>query len=237
MMLLIKARDWKDGGTPDMFGGASKHVEKHTRKDGVVQGYHVASIKPTAAAQPAVNAEPGVDDPDEDEDHPAPIPRRSIAHLSPQDRAKWLKLHRAQHSIHYHEMGKVRADMDRVRSMRNKAETAMRESEAGLKSQRAAPFQEPARESRFAAAVGANRADFDKHARKLSELASHHENYSRVRDALGKEKDAMVAGSGDLRMNLMSGQRSTLAEDLQAQKDYGKQYRDFYKKRGKAKKP
>lgn len=46
MLLFLKARDKRDAGTADMFG---THVETRTRKDGVVQTYHVAQEKPKAA--------------------------------------------------------------------------------------------------------------------------------------------------------------------------------------------
>ena len=46
-ILFLKARDWNDTGTHDMFGG---HVETRTRKDGVVQKYHVADVKKTEPA-------------------------------------------------------------------------------------------------------------------------------------------------------------------------------------------
>lgn len=39
-ILFLKARDRSDTGTGDMFG---THLETRTRKDGVVQAYHVAS--------------------------------------------------------------------------------------------------------------------------------------------------------------------------------------------------
>lgn len=344
-ILLLKAKSRGDSQTPDMFG---EHVEQHTRKDGVVQKYHVGSDKqkPAAAEPPSrrmlrelhegthenpfddrervtqragyelshagddrvhvhairsfekgkghgsealrhltgladkhgvtlegaavpfgqgglkkkalsdwyrrngftikheeMERKPGAistaktpapASAEADDEHPAPIPRRSIAGLSDADRAKWIALHRAQHETHYHEQSKVREEMDRVRSKRNKSETAMREAEAGLASQRKAPIAEPAREREFEAVVGKHRGEFDKHAMKLDELAGHHETLSKLRDRLGNEKDAILPGSGDLRMNLMSGQRSTLREEQDAQKDYGNQYREHFKRRATA---
>ncbi len=42
-ILFLKARDRRDIGTADMFG---THIETHTRKDGVVQTYHVSAPQP-----------------------------------------------------------------------------------------------------------------------------------------------------------------------------------------------
>jgi SNF2 family DNA or RNA helicase/predicted RNA methylase len=190
-----------------------------------------------AAAEPAQVVEnTGDEEPrSTDDDHPAPTPRQSLRDLSDADRKRWLELHRTQHETHYHEMGKVRAEMERVHSKKNKAETAMREAEAGLESQRKAPVPDVVREGQFEGSIGAHRAEFKKHAAKLDELAGHLETLTGLRDRLGKQKDEILAGSGDLRMNLMSGQRSTLQEELDAQKHYAREYRDYFK--GKDKKP
>jgi SNF2 family DNA or RNA helicase/predicted RNA methylase len=190
-----------------------------------------------AAAEPAQVVENTGDEErrSTDDEHPAPTPRQSLRGLSDADRRRWLELHRTQHETHYHEMGKVRAEMERTHSKKNKAETAMREAEAGLESQRKAPVPDVVREGQFEGAVGAHRAEFKKHAAKLDELAGHLETLTGLRDRLGKQKDEILAGSGDLRMNLMSGQRTTLQEELDAQKHFGRAYRDYFK--GKDKKP
>ncbi len=46
-IIFLKARDRGDTGTPDMFAPLpGTHVETHTRKDGVVQKYHVSAPAP-----------------------------------------------------------------------------------------------------------------------------------------------------------------------------------------------
>lgn len=166
------------------------------------------------------------------DDHPAPIPRRSISGLSDGDRAKWMDLHRQQHELHYYEGGQIREQMERVRSKRNKAETAMREAEAMLASERKAPVQDASREREFEAHAGKTRDEFQKHASELDRLSLSHESVHRRMEALGKQKDAVMPGSGDLRMNLASGVRSTLREELDNQKHYFRAYRDHYKSKG-----
>lgn len=56
-VLFRKARDPADRHTLDMFG-AGTHIEARTRKDGVVQGYHVGAAAPASAVQPAAAAPP-----------------------------------------------------------------------------------------------------------------------------------------------------------------------------------
>lgn len=55
IILFLKARDRHDTATGDLFG---THVESRTRKDGVVQTYHVSSPQP-AIAVPALESAPG----------------------------------------------------------------------------------------------------------------------------------------------------------------------------------
>lgn len=180
-----------------------------------------------AGAAPAAGA---------DDDHPAPIPRRSISGLSEGDRAKWIDLHRQQHELHYYEGGQIREQMERVRSKRNKAETAMREAEAMVASERKAPVQDTVREREFQKHADTTRGEFEKHAGELDRLSRSHESVHRRMEALGKQKDAILPGSGDLRMNLASGVRSTLREELDNQKHHLRAYREHYKaKSGKGK--
>ena len=54
-VLFIKAKSKADDRTPDMFG-AGTHLETRTRKDGVVQGYHVGRAAPASTARPAAAA-------------------------------------------------------------------------------------------------------------------------------------------------------------------------------------
>lgn len=53
--LFLKARDRRDVDTPDLFG---THLEQHVRKDGVVQGYHVAHPSTTVHDSKTQSAAP-----------------------------------------------------------------------------------------------------------------------------------------------------------------------------------
>lgn len=178
---------------------------------------------------PRVTAVTRGDVPAADDDHPAPKMRASTSSLSEADRARWLSLHQQQHEIHYHDRQKLGDQMDRVRSKRNKAETAMREAEAGLKGIRSAPVPDPGREREFSEAVDKARAEFDQYAKQLDTMASQHEILVEREEALGKQKNAILPGSGDLRMDLMSGSRISLVDEANRVKDYKLRYRDYFK--------
>lgn len=196
----------------DAFGTSSVVSDNHV--PGVLND--VLGVQSAPAPKPA-------------DDHPAPKMRASTSSLSEADRARWLSLHQQQHEIHYHDRQKLGDQMDRVRSKRNKAETAMREAEAGLKGIRSAPVRDPERELEFSEAVDKARAEFDQHAKQLDTMASQHEILVEREEVLGKQKNAILPGSGDLRMDLMSGSRISLVDEADRIKDYKARYRDYFK--------
>lgn len=160
------------------------------------------------------------------DDHPAPVPKMALSGLSDDDRAKWIDLHRQQHETMYRDLFKVRKDLEAARSKRNKAETAYNEWSATHK-QHAESGLPGSKERAESAAAEANKhgEEYRKHRNKIEQLSARHaELHGRV-VGLGKEKDKLVPGSGDLQLDLASYSRRTDAEEAEHAKRQNAKYK------------
>jgi hypothetical protein len=177
----------------DAFGTAGVESDEH--RPGVLNGKLGIGSETPSVAKDA-----------DDEDHPAPIPRHSISHLSDSDRAKWVDLHRRQHELSHYERHQVAGELERARKPLHAAESEMKENEFGASQFRKDAL--PGWEDRAAAhdrAAGVAREKFMTHQAKVSRLADTHASLTTKINDLGKQKDAIIPGSGDLFRNLASG--------------------------------
>lgn len=163
------------------------------------------------------------------DDHPAPMPRSLLRGIPEDQRDEWKDLHRQQHELHHYELGQVREKLERLRGKRNKAQTALRESEAAVASLRGAPIRDPAREADAEKMVDKHRAEFDKLAREQDSLTGQHQNLYEKIAKLGRAKEKISAGSGDLDVDFASLSKRTPQEQADHEKSMLKMYRENYK--------
>ncbi len=163
------------------------------------------------------------------EDHPAPMPRSLLAMIPEDKRDEWKDLHRQQHELHHYELGQVREKLDRLRSKRNKAQAAMNEAEAGVRSLRGAPVPDPVREDAAQKSADKHRADFDKLAREQDGLVGQHQSLYEKITKLGRAKERISAGSGDLDIDWAAMRKRTAEEQQAHEKSMLKMYREHYK--------
>lgn len=164
-----------------------------------------------------------------DDDHPAPMPR-SLMRGVPEDKLdEWKDLHRQQHELHHYELGQVREKLERHRGKRNKAQTALRESEAAVASLRGAPVRDPAREAEAQKMVDKHHAEFTKLTREQDALVGHHQTIYEKIAKLGRAKDKILDGSGDMERDFASMAKRTASEQQDHEKSMLKMYREHYK--------
>lgn len=199
----------------DAFGTAGIEADEH--KPGVLNERLGIGAKPTTHT------------PVTTDDHPAPIPR-SLLSMIPEDRLdEWKDLHRQQHELHHYELGQVREKLDRLRSKRNKAESAMNEAEAGVRAIRSAPVPDPEREADAQKFADKARADFTKLTREQDGLVGQHQSlYERIAK-LGRAKERIAAGSGELDVDFAAMRKRTASEQQEHEKSMLKMYREHYK--------
>lgn len=163
------------------------------------------------------------------DDHPAPIPRSLLSGIPEDRRDEWKDLHRQQHELHHYELGQVREKMDRLRSKRNKAESALREAEAGAKVARSAPFPDPAREASADKYVDKTHAEFTKLTREQDSLIGQHQSLYEKVAKLGRAKEKIAGGSGEMDVDFAAMRRRTPDEQAEHEKGMLKMYREHYK--------
>ena len=163
------------------------------------------------------------------DDHPAPMPRSLLSAIPDGRREEWKDLHRQQHELHHYELGQVREKLERTRSRRNKALSDLRIAEAGLASLRSAPIADPTREGEARKHVDKAHADYDKAAQELDRLSGLHQTLYEKVARLGRAKDKIYPGSGDMDLDFASMKRRAPGEQAQHEKDMLKRYRLHYK--------
>lgn len=162
-----------------------------------------------------------------DEGHPAPIPRQSIAHLHDLPRERWKAAHREQHEITYHHLPRVKKEMDKHQKAINAAVSEQRENEHALK--------DPLMQADQARVAAHRQAADAAHARykaalesKEAAVAQHAAHYERAAH-LGRIKEHIMPGTGDIRYVPASGQLRNAAEEKEHAKSYARAYADYYK--------
>jgi len=164
-----------------------------------------------------------------DDDHPAPIPRSLLSAIPEDQRDEWKDLHRQQHELHHYELGQVREKLVRGRIKRNKAQEALRAAESALSSLRGAPVPDPAREAEAQKHVDKTHADYAKVTRELEGLIGTHDNLYQKVAKLGRQKERIYPGSGDMDRDFASLRQRTASEQQEHEKDMLKRYRQHYK--------
>lgn len=164
-----------------------------------------------------------------DDDHPAPIPRSLLSAIPEDQRDEWKDLHRQQHELHHYELGQVREKLVRGRIKRNKAQEALRAAESALSSLRGAPVPDPAREAEAQKHVDKTHADYAKVTRELDGLIGAHDNLYQKVAKLGRQKERIYPGSGDMDRDFASLRQRTASEQQEHEKDMLKRYRQHYK--------
>lgn len=164
-----------------------------------------------------------------DDNHPAPMPRSLLGAIPEDRRDEWKDLHRQQHELHHYELGQVREKMDRLRSKRNKAQAALREAEHAAESLRGAPIRDAAREAEAQKYADKAHAEYTKVARELDGLIGLHQTLYEKVSKLGREKDKIYPGSGDMDRDFASMMTRTASDQQQHEKDMLKRYREHYK--------
>ena len=173
---------------------------------------------------------------DTDDDHPAPIPRRTIAGLPDSDRTKWIGHHRAHHELTYYEMPQIKKRMEKVRHLKNQAESEMRQQEAHDKDLRGSGLPGSIeRADQHKDAADRMRIERKGHADELGRLADVHAQIYEMAGKHARAKHSILPESDDLRMDFMSGKRRDDREEAKYAADALKQYRAFYKKKTMAK--
>lgn len=198
------------------------HTDMGTKLEFVSPKKALQAIAAGLAPKPAYT-------PATDDDHPAPMPR-SLMRGVPEDRLdEWKDLHRQQHELHHYELGQVREKLDRHRSKRNKAQTALRESEAAVASLRGAPVRDPAREAEAQKMVDKHHAEFTKLTREQDALVGQHQSLYEKIAKLGRAKEKILDGSGDMDRDFASMAKRTASEQQDHEKSMLKMYREHYK--------
>lgn len=199
----------------DAFGTAGIEADEH--KPGVLN------------ERLGIGAKPATYTPTTTDDHPAPIPRSLLSMIPDDRREEWKDLHRQQHELHHYELGQVREKLDRLRSKRNKAESAMNEAEAGVRAIRSAPVPDPEREADAQKFADKASAEFTKLTREQDGLVGQHQSlYERIAK-LGRAKERIAAGSGELDVDFAAMRKRTASEQQEHEKSMLKMYREHYK--------
>lgn len=199
----------------DAFGTAGVEADEH--KPGVLN--ERLGIKPKAAPYTPVT----------DDSHPAPMPRSLLGMVPDDRRDEWKDLHRQQHELHHYELGQVREKLGRHRSKRNKAEAAMNEAEAGVRALRGAPIPDPTREAEVQKNADAKRADFVKLTREQDGLVGQHQSLYEKIAKLGRAKEGIAAGTGDMDVDWAAMRKRTAEEQRSHEKSMLSMYREHYK--------
>lgn len=163
------------------------------------------------------------------DDHPAPMPRSLLSAIPEDRRDEWKDLHRQQHELHHYELGQVREKMARTRSKRNKAQDALRSAESAVESLRGAPIRDPAREADAQKHVDKMHAEYAKVSRELDGLIGSHQNLYEKVAKLGRAKDKIYPGSGDMDRDFASMSTRSAADQAEHEKTMLKRYREHYK--------
>lgn len=202
--------------TPDLFD-ADEHGE-------VPPGRSAYRDEPEPAAAPP-QYQPTTSD-----DHPAPMPRSLLSSVPEDQRDEWKDLHRQQHELHHYELGQVREKMGRVRSKLRTAENPMREMERAASDLRASGMPGSIERADDAdASAGRYRAEFLRHKGELDGLIGTHQNlYERVAK-LGRAKDKILTGSGDMDRDFASMATRSAPDQADHEKSMLKMYRQHYK--------
>lgn len=163
------------------------------------------------------------------DDHPAPIPRSLLQSIPEDRRDEWKDLHRQQHELHHYELGQVRERLVRGRIKHHEAREAVRSAESALASVKNAPIPDPAREAEAQKYLDKVSADYAKVSRDMDELIRVNDNlYDKVAK-LGRQKDKIYPGSGDMNRDFASMMTRTASDQQQHEKDMLKRYRQHYK--------
>ena len=200
----------------DSFGTASYETEEGKHHAGVLNDRMGVGKK----AAPYVPVMP--------DDHPAPVPKMALSGLSEEDRAKWIDLHRQQHEAQYKDLAKTKKDLERARGKRNKAESDYNEAanEYG-KAVEARQKGQPGGERAEEFAAWANRAndEYRKHRENVDRLSNVHAALVERIAGLGKAKEKLVPGSGDLRMDFAAMKLRSDADEAEHAKWAAGQYK------------
>lgn len=164
-----------------------------------------------------------------DDNHPAPIPRSLLSAIPEDQREEWKDLHRQQHELHHYELGQVREKLARARTKRNKAQEALRSAESGLASLRGAPIHDTAREAEAQKHVDKTHADYIKVDKELDALINAHNSLYEKVAKLGRQKERIYPGSGDMDRDFASLRQRTASEQQEHEKGMLKRYREHYK--------
>ena len=167
--------------------------------------------------------------PSTDEDHPAPMPRSLMRGVPEDNLDEWKDLHRQQHELHHYELGQVREKLERHRGKRNKAQAALRESEAAVASLRGAPVRDPARVPEAQKMVDKHHAEFTKLTPEQDALVGQHQSLYEKVAKLGRAKDKILDGSGDMDRDFASMTKRSASEQQDHEKSMLKMYREHYK--------
>lgn len=202
--------------TPDLFD-ADEHGEVPPGRSA-----YQAEPEPVAAApqyQPTTT-----------NDHPAPMPRSLLSSIPEDRRDEWKDLHREQHELHHYELGQVREKMGRVRSKMRAAETPMREMERAAGELRSSGMPGSIERADGAdAAATRYRAEFLRRKGELDGLIGAHQNlYERVAK-LGRAKNKILDGSGDMDRDFASMSTRSAPDQAEHEKSMLKMYRQHYK--------
>lgn len=165
-----------------------------------------------------------------DESHPAPMPRSLMSGIPEERRDEWKDLHRQQHELHHYELGQVREKMGRVRSKMRAAEGPMREMERAANDMRASGMPGSIERADAAqAAADKHRAEFDRHRGDLDKLAGTHQSLYEQVSKLGRAKDKILDGSGDMDRDFASMAKRSAPDQAEHEKSMLKMYRQHYK--------
>ena len=200
-------------------------IAEHERLVGVLNSPSHADDKAEAKKQAKELAEMK-----EGDDHPAPVPRRTIAGLSDADRAEWLQHHRLQHELEYYEMPQLRGRMDKARHKKNLAESEMRQQEAHDKELRGSGMPGSVeRADLHRDAANKLFKERKEHADELGRLSDLHQKLYESAAKHGRAKHKLIPESGDLRVDFMAMKRRDDKEEAKYAADAMKQYRTYFK--------
>ena len=132
-------------------------------------------------------------------------------------------------SPHHYELGQVRERLVRVRIKHHEAREAVRSAESALASVKNAPIPDPAREAEAQKYLDKVSANYAKVSRDEDELIRVNDNlYDKVAK-LGRQKDKIYPGSGDMNRDFASMMTRTISDQREHEKTMLKRYREHYK--------
>ena len=223
--------EWFIPAAAELFGISSRQVRpliaEMIRTGHTDMGAKKEFVTPNNALQAmAAKLKPA---PAETDDHPAPMPRSMLGMVPEDKRDEWKALHRQQHELHHYELGQVREKMDRHRSKMNRAQSALRETEANMQSLRSAPVPDREREAAVQKHVDQAHAEFTKLARQYDALVGQHQSLHERVAKLGREKERIAAGTGDMDVDFAAMRKRTASEQQEHERSMLKMYRQHYK--------